>query len=109
MRRVCVEARSAQVWAAIAASARREGSAVSLRHAVNACASALAAAGVGLSISHHDVPREPVLASAPAAEELEELQFTLGQGPCVDAVAGRGPVLVPDLSQLDSRSRWPQF
>jgi hypothetical protein len=104
-----VEARSARVWAAIAAAARREGDAVSLRHAVTACADALAAAGVGLSVNRNHVPREPVLASAPAAEELEELQFTLGQGPCVDAAAGHGPVLVPDLSQPGSRGRWPQF
>jgi hypothetical protein len=104
-----VEARSAQVWAAIAAAARREGAAVSLRHAVSACADALAAAGVGLSMSRDHDPREPVLASAPAAEELEELQFTLGQGPCIDAVACRGPVLVPDLVLPDSQWRWPQF
>ena len=104
-----MEARSAQVWAAIAATARREGGAVSLRHAVTACADALAAAGVGLSINRNHDPREPVLASAPAAEELEELQFTLGQGPCIDAVAGHGPVLAHDLSQPDSRWRWPQF
>jgi len=73
--------RSAQVWAAIAACAQREGTAVSPRHAVISCADALAAAGAGLSVARDGVPREPVLASTPLAEELEELQFTLGQGP----------------------------
>jgi hypothetical protein len=38
--------------------------------------------------------------------KLEDLQFTLGQGPGVDAVAG-SPVLVPDL--LDAAGRWPAF
>ncbi len=103
------QARSAQVWAAISACARREGAAVSLRHAVIACADGLAAAGAGLSVVRHGAPREPVLASAPAAEELEELQFTLGQGPCVDAAAGRGPVLVPDITWADAQRRWPAF
>jgi hypothetical protein len=54
-------------------------------------------------------PHEPVLASAPEAEEMEDLQFALGQGPCMDAVAGRGPVLVPDLTRLDAQRRWPLF
>jgi GAF domain-containing protein/ANTAR domain-containing protein/AAA lid domain-containing protein len=102
-------ARSARVWAAIAACAQREGSAVSVQHAVTACADALAAAGAGLSINRDDASREPVLASAPAAEELEELQFTLGQGPGIDAVAGRGPVLVADLAAPEARHRWPLF
>jgi hypothetical protein len=102
-------ARSARVWAAISACAQREGSEVSMRHAVSACADALAAAGAGLSVSRDDAPREPVLASVPAAEELEELQFTLGQGPGIDAVAGRGPVLVADLTGPEARRRWPQF
>ncbi len=102
-------ARSAHVWAAISACARQEGAAVSLRHAVLACSDVLAAAGAGLSVTREGAPREPVLASAPAAEELEELQFTLGQGPCVDAAAGRGPVLVPDVTWAAAQRRWPAF
>jgi hypothetical protein len=50
-----------------------------------------------------------VFATAPRIEELEELQFTLGQGPGVDAARGDGPVLVVDLSDADSRRRWPMF
>ncbi len=103
------QARSAKVWAAIVACAGQEGAAASLRHAVIACADALAAAGSGLSITRDHEPREPVLASAPAAEELEELQFTLGQGPSMEAVAGRGPVLVADLATPDAGRRWPLF
>jgi hypothetical protein len=53
--------------------------------------------------------REPVVATDPRSEELEELQFTFGEGPCVDAAAGGGPVLVGDLSSADSRRRWPMF
>ena len=39
--------------------------------------------------------------------DLEDLQFTLGQGPGPDAAAGGGPVLVSDLAATEAR--WPQF
>ena len=38
---------------------------------------------------------------------LENQQFTLGEGPGVDAVASGAPVLVADLA--DARARWPAF
>jgi hypothetical protein len=53
--------------------------------------------------------REPVFATDRRTEELEELQYTLGQGPYVDAAGLDGPVLVADLSAADSRGRWPMF
>jgi hypothetical protein len=50
-----------------------------------------------------------LLASSAITEELEELQFLLGQGPHMDAVAGHGPVLVADLAGSDAYHRWPVF
>ena len=38
---------------------------------------------------------------------LQDAQFTLGQGPGLEAVAAGAPVLVPDLA--DAASRWPGF
>ncbi|MGH3171225.1 MAG: GAF and ANTAR domain-containing protein [Trebonia sp.] len=98
-----------RVWAAIGALARQEGTPVALRHAVIACADSLAAAGAGLALARNGTPREPLLASNAVAEELEELQFLLGQGPSMDAAAGRGPVLVTDLAGSDAQRRWPVF
>ncbi len=44
------------------------------------------------------------------AARVEELQFSLGEGPCFDAVSTRRPVLVPDLSSTSGEgSRWPGF
>jgi hypothetical protein len=40
--------------------------------------------------------------------EVEQLQFTLGEGPCLDAVSRSAPVLVADLTGPDTR-RWPVF
>lgn len=38
---------------------------------------------------------------------LEDAQFTLGQGPCTDAMADGAPILVADLG--DAAGRWPAF
>src|SRR5690242_2934058 len=49
-----------------------------------------------------------VCVSDAAIEAVEEVQFTLGEGPCVDACRTGQPVLVPDLSSRDMVS-WPAF
>jgi hypothetical protein len=38
----------------------------------------------------------------------DELQFTLGEGPCLDSVSLRTPVLVADLADPDE-ARWPIY
>ncbi len=44
------------------------------------------------------------------AARVEELQFSLGEGPCFEAVSTRRPVLVPDLSSTSGEGRrWPGF
>jgi hypothetical protein len=40
---------------------------------------------------------------------VEQLQFLLGEGPCRDAYAGAGPVLVEDLRAPVWQQRWPAF
>ncbi|WP_214369266.1 GAF domain-containing protein [Pseudonocardia sp. H11422] len=40
------------------------------------------------------------------ARDLDELQFSLGEGPCVEAFTERRPVLVADLAALTDH-RWP--
>ena len=46
--------------------------------------------------------------SAPPARVYDELQFTLGEGPCLDSVAHRAPVLVVDLAD-PADVRWPTY
>jgi len=41
--------------------------------------------------------------------QLDDLQFTLGEGPCLDALRLREPVLVPDLGSAEAFARWPGF
>ncbi len=70
---------------------------------------ALPASGVGLSLLTGDnVGGGTIAASDPKSRALEELQFTLGEGPCIDAYASRRPVLEPDLRGRGSR-RWPGY
>jgi hypothetical protein len=47
-------------------------------------------------------------ASGVSARVYDELQFTLGEGPCLDSVAYRAPVLVVDLADPDV-VRWPAY
>ena len=68
----------------------------------------LAASGVGVSVLSDVGAQVTAAASGPRFERIEELQFTVGQGPCIDAFSSRQPVLSPDLEQ-DSRLRWPGY
>ncbi|MGW8377906.1 GAF and ANTAR domain-containing protein [Streptomyces sp. ODS28] len=55
-----------------------------------------------------DTPDRMLLhASGPTAERLEELQFEVGEGPCVTAAATGRPVIVPDLH--GRLTPWPVF
>ncbi len=49
-----------------------------------------------------------VCVSNTVVEAVEELQYTLGEGPCIDAYRTRKPVLEPDLAAPES-VRWPGF
>jgi hypothetical protein len=74
---------------------------------VGLCARTLPVSGVGLALMTDDGPAGTVAASDGGALQLEELQFTLGQGPCVDASHTGRPVLTPELA--GAYRRWPQF
>ncbi|MCW2778044.1 MAG: hypothetical protein JWN17_1769 [Frankiales bacterium] len=78
------------------------------------CRRALPRAGVdgaGVALVTRAGHRATVCATDAVAARLEEAQFVLGEGPCVDASAGRSPVLLDDLLDLSrwTRARWPGF
>jgi hypothetical protein len=68
----------------------------------------LPASGAGLSVVGPDRQYTLLTAADSASERLEELQFVLGEGPCVDASTGRHPVLVSDLGH-EGPLRWPAY
>ena len=69
---------------------------------------ALPASGAGVSVVDSQGVTGFAAASDAESEYLEELQFTLGEGPCVDALAGRRPVLEPDVAN-GAMARWPMY
>ncbi|MEO7352192.1 MAG: GAF and ANTAR domain-containing protein [Marmoricola sp.] len=68
----------------------------------------LPAMGVGVSLLSEGSDPMTVAASSEASALVEELQFALGEGPCIDAYASRSPVLVPDLSAT-ATATWPGY
>jgi hypothetical protein len=76
------------------------------------CAAAVAgvgADGAGVTVMLSPTVRDTVHATDRVAGELEEWQLAFGQGPCVDAFAAGGPVLVVDLHSPECLARWPVF
>ncbi|MFG2777567.1 ANTAR domain-containing protein [Streptomyces prunicolor] len=72
-----------------------------------ACARALDAAGVALSLLvGADRTAEPLWCHPELSARFEELQFTLGEGPGPEAVRTGAPVLEPDLDRVRPE-RWP--
>jgi hypothetical protein len=67
--------------------------------------------GAGLSILSSSGIHEPLYGSNEVASTIERLQVTLGEGPCLDALATGAPVLVGDLTDPREAvsSRWPVF
>lgn len=68
----------------------------------------LAVSGVGVSVLSDVGAQVTAAASEPRFDRIEELQFTVGEGPCIDAFSSRQPVLSPDLEE-DSVLRWPGY
>ncbi|MEH3154774.1 MAG: GAF domain-containing protein [Gordonia paraffinivorans] len=53
--------------------------------------------------------RDLVFATDVTAAHLDDLQFTLGEGPCIDAFTTQEPVLVGALADDSVTDHWPVF
>lgn len=73
-----------------------------------ACAEDLPVSGVGLALMSERGHEGLVAATDGPAALMEELQFSLGEGPCIDASTSGRPVLQPDLRRTGPR-RWPGY
>jgi hypothetical protein len=67
--------------------------------------------GCGVSVMSTGGNQVTLFVSDDLSARIEELQLTLGEGPCVDAASAGTPVLVEDITDpaegLDTR--WPMF
>jgi hypothetical protein len=68
----------------------------------------LAVSGAGVSVVTGSGHRDIVFATDYVSAQIEELQVSLGEGPCIEAWSSRLPVIEPDLLHM-SQSRWPVF
>lgn len=73
-----------------------------------ASAAAIGVAGAGVILMSGGRALGSVCVSDPMTEAAEEAQYTLGEGPCVDAFRTKQPVLVPELADLE-RTLWAGF
>jgi hypothetical protein len=74
-----------------------------------ACVAGLDVDGAAISLLTASVSRETLWATDPTAELLEDLQFTLNEGACMEAATTGNPVLIPDLHHSTETARWPIF
>ena len=72
------------------------------------CAEVTGMSGAGIMLMSGDVPRGSVCTTNEVSALIEELQYTLGEGPCVDAYHQDRPVLEPDLAD-PATPRWLAF
>lgn len=72
------------------------------------CVDVVGVSGAGIMLMSGDVPGGAVCTTNRVSSLIEELQFTLGEGPCVDAYHLDRPVLEPELADPDT-PRWLAF
>jgi hypothetical protein len=72
------------------------------------CAEVTAVSGAGIMLMAADVPQGSLCTSNDMSDLIEQLQYTLGEGPCVDAYNHDWPVLEPDLVRPE-KPRWLAF
>ena len=74
-----------------------------------ACLDGLDVDGAAISLLTTSVSRETLWATDPVAELLEDLQFTLNEGACMEAATTGHPVAVSDVHHDVHAARWPIF
>src|ERR1700682_3464366 len=62
------------------------------------CAEGTGMNGAGIMLMSGDVPRGSVCTTNEVSSLIEDLQYGLGEGPCMDAYHQDRPVLEPDLA-----------
>ena len=76
-----------------------------------ACLDSSGMDGCGVSVLSGAGTPVVLHATNPVSATIEELQFTLGEGPCMDASASGVPVMISDLREPAEgvAGRWPAF
>jgi ANTAR domain/GAF domain len=72
-----------------------------------ACVDLLEVDAVAISLVFDGANTGTLGASGQLARAYDELQFTFGEGPCIESVSAREPVLIDDVA--DTAKRWPAY
>ena len=64
--------------------------------------------GAGVMVLDDGAPQASLCTTGPVSALIEELQYTLGEGPCIDAYRTGTVIAEPDLAASPSL-RWPAF
>ena len=73
-----------------------------------ACAQIVGVNGAAVMLMSGEIPRGSLGTTDQVSQQIEDLQYTLGEGPCVDAYQQDQVVTEPDLADPVTR-RWPAF
>jgi hypothetical protein len=84
------------------------GAGLGTKRLCEVCAAVTGMSGAGIMLMSGDVPRGSVCTTDDVSNIIEQLQYDLGEGPCVDAFRQDRPVLEPDLDS-PSTPRWLAF
>jgi hypothetical protein len=72
------------------------------------CVQVTGVSGAGVMLMTEDISHGSVATTDAVSTLIEDLQFTLGEGPCLDAYREDRPVLEPDLAR-PATLRWAAF
>jgi len=72
------------------------------------CTGIIGVDGAGVMLMSGDIPRGSLCTTNAVSHLIEELQYTLGEGPCVDAYHHDQVVSEPNLGNPET-ARWPAF
>jgi GAF domain-containing protein len=84
------------------------GSGLRTKRLCEVCAEVTGATGAGIMLMSGDTPRGSVCTTNEVSALIEQLQYDLGEGPCVDAYNLDQPVFEPDLANPEP-PRWLAF
>ncbi|WP_369250614.1 ANTAR domain-containing protein [Streptomyces sp. R41] len=101
--------RSARIQALVAEQAALRGARVGVLDVCTAAVAALPVGGAGMSAMSRGRASHPLCSTDSVSQQLEELQLTLGEGPCVDAHVLGSTVLCPDLLAGELQRHWTVF
>jgi hypothetical protein len=77
-------------------------------HLCEVATSVIGVSGSGIMLMSGDIPQGSLCTTNGVSALIEDLQYTLGEGPCVDAYRHDGVVLEPDLAD-PAVARWSAF